>query len=1080
MKDYPRIRRLSTLGIIRHQHFDYEFGPFRTDFVGEGGAGKSMISDLLQLIFVGVRYFHSPTKGSGPREAKTLVLRSEGKGTDMGYAFLSLELKKNQYVIVGIYLESSGAAEMFIVQQGNNFEADTKLATFGQLLGVAEFQRDNSILPINELRDHIIDNFNLTCESWERTQTYHKILFNNDILPLDLSVSNQALHNYARIVQAFSRESLDMDKSVSLQSFLFGDEKEKEFYNRFETTVEELQGDEKQFQDNVAEIDKLKIKQQKLSDLLDLKVLKERLFKDYIEAEYDFLGQQQDGLFKELEELILKYEESTRLLPLLESVLLKKMEEIAQEQPVIEKRVEDALVLTKEWTDKRKKRGDFLRWLDELEISAEQVLAKYDSYQESKDNIRKINELEAQIQKNKISTNLLANYSGKAVLVQIQHSCDLLQQEIEFKNKLRSLNNLDEATSIARWALETDSVLNQRQEGIIRMFQNQDIRVDQPQDKLYRYLPSPEILIHGEIPVYSEDELGFWLNLNGVLEFISKDFEPVFNTGNKDDIKKYFEVQTSNIAKDIQGLEKSLADLSVLYRILEELGDADEYVKAWGAKWELDVQLQSHELFALKKDELVDHFNLANDSEVPAKAMQYENSYKTLKKEESELITLSSNLSQLEKSFIDAISDEQVVGIKSKWRFDSAEQPTVLNDLVDASDNAKFYDDFFGIYKNQEKNYAGSERIKELDRLINELKSKRNDAYGKCPEIFVSTYVPKIRQYEEVEQLREDCSAAENKYIVKYNVIAGENLNNNFKRFEDSGDFQALCAEILPPEILSDENILEKDVIEKIGKYLADINLKNKKLNSRKLNKLASIIEDVWLEVSTQLNIARQIRNFLNDDEKIISGGHKATLAEIKDNSLSADWMQIFVEKIKKDAEFGSDETLFEQEKGITNELEKYHSLTDKLQQAYYRSGGDRNLRPKIKDLLNPKSYYGLKFSMVNSSGKKNDGSNSQTYSAIALLCIAKLALLDKKSGSKDKDAIRFMAIDEAAGLGKNFDMLYKIAEANDYQIISMSISPHKIDAAKQNIYLLHNSVEDDEVNYDPVPIFGLLENGTV
>jgi hypothetical protein len=1078
MKDYPRIRRLSTLGIIRHQHFDYEFGPFRTDFVGEGGAGKSMISDLLQLIFVGVRYFHSPTKGSGPREAKTLVLRSGGKGTDMGYAFLSIELKKNQYVIVGIYLESSGAAQMFIVQQGNNFEADTALVTFGQLLGVAEFQRDNSILPINELRDHISDNFNLTCERWERTHTYHKILFNNDILPLDLSVSNQALHNYAKIVQAFSRESLDMDKSASLQSFLFGDEIEKDFFTKFETTVEELQGDEKQFIENVAEIDKLKVKQQKLSDLLDLKISKERLFREYIEAEYDFLGQKQDILLKELEELIIKYEESTKLLPFLETVLLKKLEEIIEEQPLIEKRVEDALVLAKEWTNKSKKSDDFLRWLNELEVSAEQILDKYDCYQESKDNIRRINELEALIQKNNISTNLLAKYSGKAVLVQIQHSCELLKQEIEFKNKLRSLNNLDEATSIARWAVETDKALDKKQEGIIRMFQNQDIRVDEPQDNLYRYLPSPEILIQKEIPVYREDELGFWLNLNGVLEFISTDFEPVFNTGNKDDIKKYFEVQTSNIVKDIQVLEKDLADLTFLYGILEELRDADEYIRAWGAKWQLDMQLQSHELFALKKDELLDHFNLANDSEVPVKAMHYENSYKALKKEENGFITLSTNLSELEKSFINAISDEQVEDIKSKWGFEVAEQSAISNDLVDETNNAEFYGNFLLVYKNQEKNYAALERIKELDRLINELKSNRNDAYGKCPECFVSPYIPRIRRYEDVEQLREESLDAENKYIVKYNIIAEQNLSNNLKRFEDSGDFQALCAEILPPEILNDENILDKDVIEKIGKYLADINLKNRKLNSRKLNKLASIIDDVWLEVSTQLNIARHIRNFLNDDEKIISGGHKATLAETKDNSLSADWMQIFVEKIKKDGELGSDETLFELEKGITNELEKYHSLTDKLQQAYYRSGGDRNLKPKIKELLNPKSYYGLKFSMVNSSGKKNDGSTSQTYSAIALLCIAKLSLLDKKSGSKDKRAIRFMAIDEVAGLGKNFDMLYKIAEANDYQIISMSISPHKIDASKQNIYLLHNSVEDDEVNYDPVPIFGLIENG--
>ncbi|WP_263602739.1 hypothetical protein [Chryseobacterium sp. PET-29] len=72
------------------------------------------------------------------------------------------------------------------------------------------------------------------------------------------------------------------------------------------------------------------------------------------------------------------------------------------------------------------------------------------------------------------------------------------------------------------------------------------------------------------------------------------------------------------------------------------------------------------------------------------------------------------------------------------------------------------------------------------------------------------------------------------------------------------------------------------------------------------------------------------------------------------------------------------------------------------------------------------------------------------------------------------------MAIDEAAGLGQNFDMLYKIAEANDYQLISLSISPHKIDASKQNIYLLHNSVENDEINYDPIPIFGSSENDLV
>jgi hypothetical protein len=67
------------------------------------------------------------------------------------------------------------------------------------------------------------------------------------------------------------------------------------------------------------------------------------------------------------------------------------------------------------------------------------------------------------------------------------------------------------------------------------------------------------------------------------------------------------------------------------------------------------------------------------------------------------------------------------------------------------------------------------------------------------------------------------------------------------------------------------------------------------------------------------------------------------------------------------------------------------------------------------------------------------------------------------------------MAIDEAEGLGSNFDMLYEIALANDYQILSLSINPNKIDAERQNIYLLHNSLEDEKVNYDPIPIFGLI-----
>ena len=61
MKNYPRIHSLSTIGLIHHQENDYEFHPTRTDFMGDSASGKSIIADLLQLIFVGSTAFKSAT-----------------------------------------------------------------------------------------------------------------------------------------------------------------------------------------------------------------------------------------------------------------------------------------------------------------------------------------------------------------------------------------------------------------------------------------------------------------------------------------------------------------------------------------------------------------------------------------------------------------------------------------------------------------------------------------------------------------------------------------------------------------------------------------------------------------------------------------------------------------------------------------------------------------------------------------------------------------------------------------------------------------------------------------------------------
>jgi hypothetical protein len=144
---------------------------------------------------------------------------------------------------------------------------------------------------------------------------------------------------------------------------------------------------------------------------------------------------------------------------------------------------------------------------------------------------------------------------------------------------------------------------------------------------------------------------------------------------------------------------------------------------------------------------------------------------------------------------------------------------------------------------------------------------------------------------------------------------------------------------------------------------LRDINIKNKRLNNRKLQKLTVIIEEVSNEVSSQRNDIRQIHNFLNSDEKKITGGHKVSLKDNDEDAYSPGWMNLFTENINKDLGLGVENSLFEldeSEKIISNDLEKFPALKDKLLQAFYRSGGSNKLKPEIKELLKDKQKKNL------------------------------------------------------------------------------------------------------------------------
>src|SRR5690606_38999050 len=213
----------------------------------------------------------------------------------------------------------------------------------------------------------------------------------------------------------------------------------------------------------------------------------------------------------------------------------------------------------------------------------------------------------------------------------------------------------------------------------------------------------------------------------------------------------------------------------------------------------------------------------------------------------------------------------------------------IINDAED------YYKVLLKIYNLEKSKYGETDHIIQLDKNISELNSKKNEIYVQVPEIFnaLSESSEEIDDHV-IEKLEKEYNNANTKYNLEYNLLARQHLKTKINRYENSGDFQALCEEILPSEIFNDYNVLEKNVIEKIDKYLKDINLKNKRLNNRKLQKLATIVEEVANEVSEQRNNIRIINNFLNSDEKKITGGHKVSLEDNSEDTFSPDWMNVF------------------------------------------------------------------------------------------------------------------------------------------------------------------------------------------
>lgn len=1069
MKKYPRIYSLSTVGIIHHHNNDYIFHPTRTDFIGDSGSGKSIIADLLQLIFVGSSVFKSATVTvKDKREPDGLVLRSPGKSTDYGYAFVNLEVNDGKFITVGAYLESnSKTTRPFIIQASLSIEQE-KISPMLKPLYASDFQNEEYIFPLDEMYEMMEDR-ELVFKDWQRISFFHKVLYKNEILPLDLAYNDKILRDYAKIIQSFSRgKELDTSKSSSLLDFLFGQEKGKEFINKYKLLVEEIEKNAVDYGKNNQEIILLTQKCLEVSELYKALVEKKEVEKRFRTSQYLFEQRlyifNKNKLKNELRSFIIARNDLIKL-----QILANHDVEHAK-GTIREKEMdyEEACNIFDEWKQKRILLDQSMKLIKQLNILPDCLNQYYEQYRIQKKNYSCYKELNNKMIDSRMKKMFVDSGWKKGVTTGndiFRKRTDELRErlsQLEVVEKLHDINNSD---SLVRWALSLQRNFTKEEESLIFHFQKYGLNKHNSPKNADRYVYSPHDLLNNKQIELDND--GFWINLGGVKEFICYVAKQHLNT-DRELIMKYFQAQVVNIQHEKKVLKEEFELWNNLYEIVNSLELPSRSLDVFFNHPDI-VNFQEIALLNTSPEYMQQYVDILAKKDL---IVQLE--YKV--KEEKDLLysqlVQTKNIIKIFPNQIQRIT-ESLETISTKIQVQKKEWDNLLlneifpeykkEDYIYAENKIEFFRDELSYLENTLNkcdeliHSVANLKVQEmnLETLISEYK-----LLYKILPVFVTS--PAISK-DSVDNLKEKYIDRNAIYINQYNRIVKDFLSNEGHRFETSHDFKELIAYLLP-DLFPEDMIIEEEVVERIRKRLKDINDKNRELNNKKIIKINDLLIQVKKQVEMQWDLIRRINRFFTSTNKKISGSYSMKLEKTDSVQFPIKWLSQFKLKVSL---FDNMDDLFEV--SILNELNTQVSIREKIMTAFREITNNYSKDVTLEELLNPNSYIELALDMKNRNGRNNKGSTGQTYAAIALLCIARLSIVGNNKGQEK--GMRFMPIDEAEGLGSNFELLSDIAEKYDYQILTFSINPLGR-YNEQHVYILNRNPDaDEEVNYDPIEI---------
>lgn len=1080
LNNYPRIYSLSTIGIKQHFNADYLFHPYRTDFSGESGSGKSMIADMIQLVLVGSSEFKSATESNKIRDVKGMLITPKGHSTSRGYIFLNIEVNPKKYIVIGAYIEgTSNAAEMFIIQNGYDWENPTTLS--------------KPIFYKDLLLDNKVDTLNSLCEKIEfvrmksfRRKQYHQILYDNSILSLNLT-KNETLKTYANILRSFSRGKGFKTESEDLKKFLFGDDEKNAIIEKYNEEVENISNDFHEHKRYTEEIELINNKQ----DLLKTALIKQKEYKsvytEYLIKKYSYWN----SFKKKTTELKFKIDEQLNVrkseLQFVENELLKiKIEELKELSDIKIKVAE----LTKVDNSKNDIESKFInisnakrqvdiveKWLTSNNNDIEKVNTWFKQQYEESNNRTAVQEFTKHLS----THNVLDAFKVSNWLIDYKKECKAYSKKIEALkkevNELESLSrfsDLNNPESLVNWAIDNLKFpLSHNLESILIYYQKFG-KIKPSEENANRYVPFPEQLFHNiDSNIKDKTENGFWLNLDGVYEFISYSEHQVLDVDKPEDIVK-------SLSKLKESVEEKLSKLIAKKQSEEHLKDTlFEY-----------SNLEKHiELFK-RKDQLL-NFNI-DDSikditedifKVYIKSYEDKTSilkqYNSLKKRYDEYINrkalIQNHQNRIKELRSDLFENNDLINnelLNERIEIEKQHLEIQEENLKEKNFDEKLFKETYAKDNNNKSKLSLSSlkhqflnSIKDLEREIQQKEEQftlAKDQIMETQNLNEQLFKSKIRFDENIEETLNPDDGGDNSFQEKAKKVQHayfEYLKIITKDlpYDETASIGQLANYLLPtvfPTINVDEDLIENDIVERLNKLTLDI----QEIGSRKVEILGSIFNDVYKVYTGYLTKINEIDSYLKKGNRGITGGNKASLTSKKSIHYPENWLTTFRKQLHNQLSYT----------GLFSELREEIDINEMMIKAFQKLGGSSKVEPE--ELMNPKSYFDLIFELKLENEEVNSGSNGQTYAANALLCLARLSLIEEG----DKKGLKIMPIDEAEGLGSNYDMLHELAKKERYQIITMAIeTAGEITDNGQYIYIMNmNNLADVDSYVPPLGIF--------